>query len=90
MKSKSYSFSGAGYKPMGDMMMGKIKENHQEKNNEIDEKLSEELQDEKDLQLIALYKEKAKIDKDLQTKMMESSTNAFMLAMHRILARNYR
>lgn len=76
---KPHSFSGAGYKPMGDMMMGKIKENHQEKNNEIDEKLSEELQDEKDLQLIALYKEKAKIDKDLQTKMMESSTNAAML-----------
>jgi hypothetical protein len=76
---KPHSFSGAGYKPMGDMMMSKIKENHQEKTNDIDQHLAEELQDEKDLQLIALYKEKAKIDKELQTKVMESNANAAML-----------
>jgi hypothetical protein len=75
---KPHNFSGAGYKPMGDIMMGKIKEIHQEKTNEIDQNLAEELQDEKDLQLKALYKEKANIDKELQTKVMESNANAAM------------
>ncbi len=76
---KSHSFSGAGYKPIGDMMMGKIQENHQEKTNEIDQKLADEIQDEKDLQLIALYKEKAKIDKELQENVMKANANAAML-----------
>jgi hypothetical protein len=76
---KPHSFSGAGYKPMGDMMLGKIKENQQEENNSIDSDLAEKLRDEKDLQLIALYKEKAKIEKDFHTKVMESNANAALL-----------
>lgn len=76
---KPHSFSGAGYKPMGDIMLEKIKENQQQENNSIDNTLAEKLRDEKDLQLIALYKEKAKIDKDFQTKVMESNANAALL-----------
>ena len=41
--------------------------------------MADKLRDTKDLQLIALYKEKAKIGKDFQTKVMESNANAALL-----------
>lgn len=76
---EKFSFSGAGYKPMGDIMLEKIKENQQQENNSIEDGLAEKLRDEKDLQLIALYKEKAKIEQDFYTKVMESNANAALL-----------
>lgn len=76
---KKHTFSGAGYKPMGDIMLDKIQENNTEKNEEIDESLAQELESEEDAQLKALLKEKAQIEKELQKKNMENMTNAAML-----------
>lgn len=76
---KKHTFSGAGYKPMGDIMLDKIKENNSEKNEEIDEQLAQELENEEDAQLKALLKEKAQIEKELQKKNMENMSNAALL-----------
>lgn len=73
------TFSGSGYKPMGDILMPNIKESHQENLSEISQTLKDNLANETDPQLIALYKESAKIDRELQTKSMETSANGAML-----------
>lgn len=76
---KKHTFSGASYKPMGDIMLDKIKENDSEKNEEINEQLAQELEGEEDTQLKALLKEKAQIEKELQKKTMENMSNAALL-----------
>ncbi|MDZ7934967.1 MAG: hypothetical protein U5M51_08405 [Emticicia sp.] len=76
---KKHTFSGAGYKPMGDIMLEKIKEDNVEKNEEIDEQLAEELESEEDAQLKILLKEKAQIEKEIQKKTMENMSNAALL-----------
>lgn len=76
---EKHTFSGAGYKPMGDILMSGIAKSHQENLSEIDQTLQENLENETDLQLIALYKEKAKAERELQTNNMETNTNGAML-----------
>ncbi|MER0437893.1 hypothetical protein [Emticicia sp. W12TSBA100-4] len=76
---KKHTFSGAGYKPMGDIMLQKVQESHKENNTAIDENLSQELENEEDAQLKALLKEKAQIEKELQKKTMENMSNAALL-----------
>lgn len=76
---KKYTFSGAGYKPMGDIMLQKVQESHEENNTAIDENLAQELENEEDAQLKALLKEKAQIEKELQKKTMENMSSAALL-----------
>lgn len=76
---KKHTFSGAGYKPMGDIMLQKVQESHEENNTAIDENLAQELENEEDAQLKALLKEKVQIEKELQKKTMENMSNAALL-----------
>lgn len=76
---KKHTFSGAGYKPMGDIMLQKVQESHEENNTAIDENLAQELENEEDAQLKELLKEKAQIEKELQKKNMENMSNAALL-----------
>lgn len=76
---KKHTFSGDGYKPMGDIMLDKMQENHAETFNTIDENLAQELENEDDAQLKVLLKEKAQIEKELQQKTMENMSNAALL-----------
>lgn len=76
---EKYSFSGTGYKPMGDMMYDKLKETHAENMKNVDENLAKELETEDDPQLKALYQEKAQVEQALQQKTNDNMSNAAML-----------
>lgn len=78
LKPQNKSFSGTGYKPMGDMILEKLAEGQAEQQQAQAEK-EEEINTEEDAQLRALYQQQAKIEQEIQKKMTDGITNAGLL-----------
>lgn len=78
LKPQNKSFSGAGYKPMGDMILEKLAEGQAEQQQAQAEK-EEEINNEEDAQLRDLYKQQAKIEQEIQKKMTDGIVNAGLL-----------
>lgn len=77
--AKPHSFSGAGFKPLGDMVYKNITEGHQKNMENFEQNLADELAGEEDAQIKALLKEKAAIAKEIAEKNMQTNANAAML-----------
>ncbi|MCU0323826.1 MAG: hypothetical protein MUF45_01030 [Spirosomaceae bacterium] len=77
--AKPHSFSGAGFKPMGDIIYKDITEGHQKNMENFEQNLADELEGEDDAQIKALIKEKAKLSKEIADKTMKANANAAML-----------
>lgn len=77
--AKPHSFSGAGFKPIGDMIYKNVTEGHQKNIENIEQNLEDELVGEEDSQIKALLKEKSVIAKEIAEKSMQANANAAML-----------
>ncbi|MFN3381157.1 MAG: hypothetical protein ACK41O_16990 [Runella zeae] len=72
-------FSGAGYKPMGDMMMPKLEKNRKELDQNYEKDLADVLAQEDDAQIRVLLKEQAELQRQIAQKANDNMTNAAML-----------
>jgi hypothetical protein len=75
---KARQFSGAGYKPMGDLMLEKMAEAQREQQQE-QQKEATTIEEEEDPQLRALMRQSAELNAAMQKKVTDAATNAAML-----------
>lgn len=79
MRPESKTFSGASYKPVGEMMLPKIEEGFQEEQTNLQEALAEKLEGEEDAELRRLLTDQAKIQAAITKKATDNISNAAML-----------
>lgn len=78
LKPQNKTFSGTSYKPMGDMILEKLAEGQAEQHQAQSEK-EEEINNEEDTKLRALYQQQAKIEQEIQKKVSDGLSNAGLL-----------
>jgi hypothetical protein len=79
LQPKVKTFSGAGYKPIGDMVADAMKSSKNERNLNYEQDLAETLAEEEDTQIRGLLKEKADLQRKITNQHSDQVTGGAML-----------